>query len=238
MIINHTNRHRTNNIQPEAILFDMDGVLVDVTASYRMAIKKTAEFFLNREISLSEIQDFKNKGGYNNDWDLTEAVLSSHGKKIEMEKIIERFQSFYLGEDFNGFVQNEKWLLDNKILDRLKKDFKLGIVTGRPRKEAEYVLRRFGLTSQFGVLVTLEDTPGSKRKPHPFGIQLAMQKLKVKNALYIGDTVDDVKAAVAAGITAIGVAGNGGASDNSKALKEQGAQYIIDNVNEILEILE
>ena len=223
-------------VPPQAILFDMDGVLVDVSDSYRMAIKKTAEFFLEKEISLIEIQEYKNKGGYNNDWDLTEAILNSYDKKIEMEKIVERFQMFYLGKNFDGLVQNEKWLLDRNILHELKRHYKLGIVTGRPRQEAEYVLRRFGLDSQFDVLITLEDTPGPKMKPDPHGINLAMKKLTATRAFYVGDTVDDVKAAVDAGITPVSVVEEGGAL-NSKSLKEYGAQHIIGSVNEILEIL-
>jgi len=43
----------------EALLFDMDGVLVDVSASYRLAIKKTVERFLGKDISLEEIQEYK-----------------------------------------------------------------------------------------------------------------------------------------------------------------------------------
>jgi len=220
---------------PQAILFDMDGVLVDVTDSYRMAIKKTAEFFLNEKISLAEIQEFKNRGGYNNDWDLTEAILFSYGKKIPKEQIVERFQEHYLGENFDGLVQNEKWLLERRVLDQLKQRYMLGIVTGRPREEAEYVLNRFGMDSQFDTVITLEDTPIPLRKPHPHGINLALRKLAVAGAVYVGDTIDDMKAAIAAGITAIGVAYN---RKDTEALKEHGARVVVTSVNEILELLQ
>jgi len=224
-------------IHPEAILFDMDGVLVDVSNSYRIAIKKTAEFYLSQKVSHNEIQEYKNRGGYNDDWDLSEAIILSRGKKIPKEQIVDRFQKFYLGNNFDGLIQNETWLLDNTVLMNLKKGYSLGIVTGRPRAEAEYALRRFGVDAQFEVLITLEDTPITKRKPHPYGIHLAMQQLAAKEACYIGDTVDDVKAAMAAGITPICVTGNDKLADASPLFKELGVKYVIAGVNEIMEIL-
>ncbi len=67
------------------LIFDMDGVLVDVSKSYRKTIQRTVRIYLetclefertgrdwvtNEEISL-----FKSTGGFNNDWDLTSGVL-------------------------------------------------------------------------------------------------------------------------------------------------------------------
>ena len=92
----------------EAILFDMDGVLVDVSQSYRLAIQYTAEHFLGQPIVQDEITAFKKQGGYNNDWDLTEAIIQKHGMAVDRDDIIDRFQQFYLGENFKGFIQNEK----------------------------------------------------------------------------------------------------------------------------------
>ena len=71
-----------------ALLFDMDGVLVDVTHSYRLAIKQTAEAFLGRGVDFKEIQSYKNRGGFNDDWDLTEAIIRSAGKRVSKKVII------------------------------------------------------------------------------------------------------------------------------------------------------
>lgn len=65
----------------KAVLFDMDGVLVDVSLSYRLTIKKVVERLGSYEISFSQIQEYKNKGGFNNDWDLTRAILWDRGKE-------------------------------------------------------------------------------------------------------------------------------------------------------------
>ncbi|MDO8741413.1 MAG: histidinol-phosphate transaminase [Candidatus Woesearchaeota archaeon] len=176
-----------------ALIFDMDGVLVDVGRSYRTAIKKTAEFFTGSRVSYGEIQAYKEKTGFNNDWNITEAIIKSRGKLIKRGKIIDKFQNCYLGNDFDGLVKNEKWLLKRKILEKLSKKYELAIVTGRPKKEAEYALIRNNVKSFFSVVMALEDV--SKDKPNPEGIIKAMNALSVSRAIYFGDTKNDKLAA-------------------------------------------
>ena len=206
---------------PEAILFDMDGVLVDVSSSYRLAIKETAEHFLKMEIDPEEIKYYKKKG-YNDDWKLTKKIISSHGGTVPLDKVIKKFQSLYL----NGLIENEKWLLDKELLTKLKKEYKTGIVTGRPYAEAKYALEKFRVEKFFDALIAKEDAP---EKPDPSGINLALEKLGVKRAVYIGDNIDDVKAAKSAGVTSIAI--------GEKNLLEAGAKIILKNVNDIEDVL-
>ena len=63
----------------QAIVFDMDGVLVDVTESYRETIVKTVEHFTSQTISRDSIQEYKNQGGWNNDWLLSQKICRDLG---------------------------------------------------------------------------------------------------------------------------------------------------------------
>ncbi|MEK6958980.1 MAG: HAD-IA family hydrolase [archaeon] len=184
----------------------MDGVLVDVFGSYRTAIKLTAESFLEEEISFEEIQSYKEKIGFNNDWDLTEAIIISRGKAVEKKMIINKFQEFYLGKNYGGLIQNEKWMLDKKILSTLAEKYFLAIVTGRPREEAEYALRANGAENFFLALVAMEDVANGK--PDPEGLLKALSFLGTKNAVYLGDTKNDEAAALNAKIEFIMVDNN------------------------------
>jgi HAD superfamily hydrolase (TIGR01548 family) len=220
------------------ILFDLDGVLVDVRASYHAAIRDTAEFFTGEGIGEEEIRSFKNRGGFNDDWDLTAAIVASRGKTVPRTAIIDQFQSRYLGRDFDGLIRHETWIADNRQLSRLQARFKTGIVTGRPRPEAEYALRRFDADSLFDVLVTLEETPGEFRKPSPFGIRLALSRLGASSGVYFGDSVDDMTAAVSAGITAIGVlTADSPAGEQESRLRKSGARIVLTHIDRFEEAL-
>ena len=58
----------------DAVVLDVDGVLVDVADSYRRAIVESVDRVYGDTIPKADIQAFKNAGGFNNDWELTYAV--------------------------------------------------------------------------------------------------------------------------------------------------------------------
>ena len=58
----------------DAVVLDVDGVLVDVADSYRRAIVESVEHVYERTIRKDDIQAFKDAGGFNNDWELTHAA--------------------------------------------------------------------------------------------------------------------------------------------------------------------
>lgn len=222
----------------KALLFDMDGVLVDVSQSYRLAIQKTAEYFLNQPVDLALIQDYKKKGGLNNDWDLTEAILKDAGMDLDKDQIIHQFQMFYLGNNFDGLINNETWLLNKDILRTISQQCSTGIVTGRPRMETDYVLKHYDVSPFFRTSITMDDIPRDKGKPHPMGIQRALQILEASEAFYFGDTGDDMRAAVAAGIVPVGVFnGIGSKEEQKKHLMEAGAHMVLESINQIEEVL-
>jgi HAD superfamily phosphatase len=58
----------------DAVVLDVDGVLVDVADSYRRAIVESLELVYGETIEKGDIQLFKDAGGFNNDWELTDAA--------------------------------------------------------------------------------------------------------------------------------------------------------------------
>ena len=59
----------------DLLIFDMDGVLVDVTDSYRETICATVKYFSGVEVTKAQIQDWKNQGGWNDDWRLSQHMI-------------------------------------------------------------------------------------------------------------------------------------------------------------------
>ena len=79
--------------KPLTLLFDMDGVLADVSQSYRQAIVKTAAYF-GVQISLDDVAEAKRCGNCNNDWELTHRFITDSGlaEAPSLDDVIERFQ--------------------------------------------------------------------------------------------------------------------------------------------------
>ena len=213
------------------LIFDIDGVLVDISKSYRIAIKQTAEYFTKQKITFREIQSYKNNGGYNNDWDLTEAIIKSKGENVNKKEIIKRFQSYY-----NGLINNERWLLNKKILKAASKRYNLVILTGRPRKEACYVLKKNKVTEFFKTIIAMEDI--SKQKPNPEGLLKILSRYQNPSAYYFGETIDDMKSATQANVNPIGVLPPQYKSALlQNLLIKNGAKAVIQDINEIMEVL-
>jgi len=219
------------------IIFDVDGVIADVSQSYRVAIKKTAEFFLGKILDMKEVEEVKNQGGYNDDHDASEALIQKHGGDFRKEVIIKKFQEYYLGRKLDGLLLKEKCLLSEAALKKLKK-YKLAVFTGRNKFEAEFVLKRFKILSYFDELLTVENV--ANKKPAPEGLLKITSKLKIKpeEAVYVGDNIDDAKCAKEAHVNFIGVIPPG--VDKVKAkdvLKGEGVEIVLNSANEIINVL-
>ncbi|HXR10152.1 MAG TPA: hypothetical protein VN792_05205, partial [Candidatus Acidoferrales bacterium] len=84
-------------LSPKLIIFDVDGVLVDVHGSFHKSIVDTVHFFTKQRVTYAEIHQWKNRSGYNDDWRLTTDWVASLGPAIPYEEVKARFQKFYWG---------------------------------------------------------------------------------------------------------------------------------------------
>jgi histidinol-phosphate aminotransferase len=221
----------------KTLLFDMDGVLVDVSGSYRRAIEQTVFHFSGKRISQAEIQRWKLRPKMNNDWDVAAAILEAKGKSIPRLDLISFFQELYLGRNGRpGLNRSERWLLPAPVLSRLTARHRLGIVTGRPRRDARLALRQFGMTRYFRVVIAREDA-GSRQKPDPYGLRLALRRLGARPAFYFGDSPADMIAARKAGCSAIAVCPPGFSDHRAwrRRMAEAGAGRIAESLEAEME---
>jgi len=188
-------------LAPEALLFDMDGVIANVRPSYRRAICETASDF-GVPVTDDEIETAKAAGDANNDWILTWRLICGQRPEVDYEEVRRIFEDRYQGTpQAPGLWREETLQIPRRQLERLASWLPLAVVTGRPRRDAERFLAAFDLEDLFPVVISMEDGPA---KPAPFPVLQALQELGVERAWMVGDTPDDIRSARAAGVVPLG----------------------------------
>jgi len=252
--------------QIDAIIFDMDGVLLDISQSIRVVNCLAVPFYLREVlgwpapddlITSADIEVFKHAGGFNDDWELTYALVLHYLAKehenphatpatlnvlqpnlarfahqikerggglkaaeaiyfehltaddtLAIEKYYRKpairqcFEELLAGEytqrlygrrpqyyHGRGYINQDRPLIDPA---RIPKGKKLGVQTGRTWEEAWLGMefsRLHGLIPDEHV-VTKRD---KFHKPNPGGLVLLAKRLEFTHALYIGDTLDDLR---------------------------------------------
>lgn len=204
----------------KAILFDLDGVIIDsphaIWKSHNIAAKRLGYPPCKKE-------DIYRLIGMR--WDDVIAILWPEADVELFKKTVnEVYEDVYKHVKLIGNV--------NKVLKELKKrGFKLALVSGSNRGYADEVLRKLNFDSSLlDARIHCEDT--EKHKPDPDPILLALKKLRVKpkEAIYIGDSLIDYRAAKAAGVNFIGTLS--GVTTLEEFL-ENNVIYIIKDISEL-----
>lgn len=224
--------------RPDVIVFDMDGVLVEVGESYREAIRETVCHFTGEPVAHDVIQDFKNQGGWNNDWLLSHRLIADRGANVDYAEVVEYFNRIFLGENGDGLILREKWIPSADLLRNLEKLATLAIFTGRAKYEADVTLGRYANSVRFDPIIT--DECVARPKPAPDGLELIKQHYPQKQIWYLGDTVDDARSAQSAGVAFVGVSmkANPRYAEITGTLYDSGAFTVIENVNQLEGLIE
>jgi HAD superfamily hydrolase (TIGR01548 family) len=223
---------------PDVLVFDMDGVLVEVGESYREAIRETVRHFTGELVSHDLIQDFKNQGGWNNDWLLSHRFILDRGVKVDYVDVVDYFNRIFLGENGDGLIQRERWMPSTDLFARLSQRAILAIFTGRAKYEADATLRRHADSVLFDPIIT--DELVANPKPAPDGLELIKQRYPEKQLWYLGDTVDDARSSRSANVPFVGVSmkANPRYAEINQTLYDGGAFAVIENVNELESLLD
>jgi phosphoglycolate phosphatase-like HAD superfamily hydrolase len=153
---------------PKILVFDVDGVLVDVRRSYWLSALETMRFLTGKRLSWTELHEWKSKPGNNDDWRLVSNWATALGRPTSYAEAREAFQQFYWGKNGKG---------------------------GNVRKEKLVVTPRqkWPGTRHFQTVVTMDDV--KRKKPYPDGLLKILGRRAPGEALYVGDNVDDALAA-------------------------------------------
>lgn len=181
-------------MQPHAVLFDMDGVLVKSEEVWFRVVEAAGVQFRGRAITREEFFPTFGQG--------TAADVPYFGLSCTVAQL----DAFYV----DAFLRHLDLMWVNPdaapLLARLQGNgVKLALVTNTVGPLAGQILRRAGLEHFFGALATADRV--AKAKPAPDLLQLACRELQVSanEAWMVGDSRFDREAAQAAGVFFVGL---------------------------------
>ena len=179
-----------DKIKPKAMLFDMDGVIVDSFDAWWDALNYSIKHFNQQEISKKKF--FEIYWGHD---------LYDNLEKMNLSLEVGKFcNSIY-------YKYTDKVKLYPMVKDTLEKlySYKKSVITNTPRDCTIQILKNNDIEKYFNFVITSSEV--SKGKPSPEIVYNACKKMKVKpeDAVLIGDTDSDMKAGRAAGCITIGI---------------------------------
>lgn len=214
--------------QPEILVFDVDGVLIDVRKTYWRSALDTVRHLTGKRVTYSELHKWKAKPGNNDDWQMVTNWINALGTPVPYAEAKSAFLEFYWGKDGKpGNVKNEKFLITPKQIAKWASRYEINLFTGRTRDEYSYTFDTWPGSAHFNTVVTMNDV--KKIKPNPEGLLKILGKRDPASALYLGDNIDDALAARDAGVPfmAIIAPGEHGYRARAARFRELGALALL-----------
>ncbi len=216
---------------PQFIMFDLDGTLVDTAAEIAETVNRTLEEDHLPPLPATQIRDWIGKGTA---WLFGNALQAVTGDQTIRES--ERFARLYprflhTYAELTGLLSLPYPDADEVLGALRQAGCRLAVVTNKERSLTLKLLQSQSLMHHFEIIVAGGDTAAGK--PSPLPLQLALQRAGVDpaQALFVGDSSNDVQAARAAGV-AVWTFNHG--YNHGQPIVQAGPDAVIESFNELL----
>ena len=222
----------------KAVLFDLDGTLIDTAADFVRIIGKMSHENNWLAPAQSDIREQVSAGASA----MVQLMLRHNGQlDVDSETLLECRQQFLA--DYEADICVDSCLfesLDEVLIFLETNQVPWGIVTNKPRHLAEQLLEKMQLNERCAVLVCPDDVTHAKPDPEP--MYLALEKLGIPrggaaSVLYVGDHIRDIEAGNSAGMPTILAAYGYIPSEDQKSLEKWGATYIVKTPKQLKKLL-
>ncbi|UIJ70946.1 phosphoglycolate phosphatase [Aurantimonas sp. HBX-1] len=215
---------------PKAILFDLDGTLIDSAPDIHAALNETLASYGEPPFTLEAVTGMVGRGVPV----LIERAYAALGKDIDpasRDKVVARFLAIYEPRATELTTMTAGASEATRILR--ERGIRLGVVTNKPDVATREILAHFGLLDLLDVVVGGDAGPA--KKPEPGLLLLACERLElaVDDVVFVGDSENDVDAARAAGMRVVAVRGG----YTSRPPESLGATALVDRLDAIPALL-
>ena len=186
-----------------AVLFDLDGTLLDTVADIASALNRALLEFGCRSMAEDDVRRMIGRGAPI----LIERALASQSRAVDpavQADMVERFFHYYGALEEMNEDSAQPFAGAAELLQTLHREgIRIAVVTNKQHRFAASLLKRLGLSGWIDLVVGGDTC--ARRKPDPQPLLFACESLNVPpgESLMIGDSVNDVQAARAAGIPVI-----------------------------------
>jgi len=206
----------------KAVIFDMDGVLID-SEPFHLIINKRIFGELGINVSFEEYQTFIGT--------TFEYMWSTLKEKYGLPQSVAELVHMQ-ASGITEYLKNEKVDAIKGVIDLLslikKENIKIGVASSSPKEVIELVINKLGISNYFRAIVSGEDFEKGKPAPDIFLEAARLLDTKPLNCVVIEDSEKGVKAAKAAGMECVGFQNyNTGDQDLNKA------DLIVDEYNSL-----
>jgi N-acetyl-D-muramate 6-phosphate phosphatase len=177
---------------PDAVLFDLDGTLIDTAPDMGGALNNLLIEENRAPLPLAQIRPYVSQGGLV----LTRLGFGGQVEEAEIEPLRLRFLQHY-----RAIVADNSRLFDGfeeVLLELERRAISWGVVTNKPEWLTRPLLEQLGLAARSAVVIGGDTL--AKRKPHPEPLQVAAERMGVdcRRCIYVGDDERDIVAGRAA----------------------------------------
>ena len=211
----------------KAVLFDMDGTVLDTLEDLKDAVNVTLDAFGMPRRSFEEVRCFVGNGALRL---FEQAVVPGSSEETVLEALA-WFKEYY---DKHCLIKTAPYAGIMELLEELKaQGIKLAVVSNKPHSAVQELSRLF-FSDYMEYSVGQQDAV--PRKPAPDMLWQTIEKmgLELSDCVYIGDSEVDVATAANAGLDCIAVSWG---FRTVAELEAAGAKCIVHNTKELMERL-
>ena len=213
----------------QAVLFDLDGTLIDTAPDFAMVVNLLLENHGKTELPYSAIRETVSHGAralVTLAFDLQEGEQGFDALRQELLDLYGQYLSVNTAL-FPGMHELLLWLET--------RDIPWGIVTNKPRRYAEPIVADLLLSERCSVMVCPDDVTKTKPDPEPMLLACKQIGCEAQHTLYIGDHRRDIEAGKNAGMKTVAV--NYGYIEADDPTEDWQADFYVDHADEIQVLL-